>query len=83
MAKRFPWVFFSTFLDLRDYLRKGTSRVFFFASFSNSLNMEKMLIFMFIGLVKISNNNGLFDHHGLEPLLLRVCAKGFIRRMNL
>ena len=32
---------FSTFSDLRNYLRKGTFGVYFSAAFSNSLNMKR------------------------------------------
>jgi len=72
MAKRLSWVLFSTFSNLRNSLRKGTSRVLFCASFSISLNMKNMSSFTFVGLVRTSNNDGLLDHDGAELLLLRV-----------
>ena len=81
MAKRLSWVLFSTFSNLRDYLRKGTFGVFFFASFSNSLNMKKMSSFTFTRLIKISNSDGLVKHDEAKPLLLRVryiYSEGFI-----
>ena len=73
MIGRFFRVSFYTFSDPRDTtLRKRTSGVFFSMSFSNSLNMKKMSSFSFVELVKTSNNDGLVDHDGVEPLLLRV-----------
>ena len=70
MAKRFSWVLFSAFSNLWDYLQKGTSGFLFSTSFSNSLNMKKMSIFTFVGLVKISNSDGLVVDNEIEPFLL-------------
>ena len=47
MTRRLSQTKFSTFSDLRNYLRKGTFGVYFFAVFSNSLNMKRRQVLPF------------------------------------
>ena len=59
MVNQFSQVLFSTFLGSRDTnVRKGTIWSFLLCVFSNSLNMEKILSYTSVGLVKILNDIG-------------------------
>lgn len=68
MAKRFSLILFSTLSDSREKLQKGYDGVFFFISFSNSLNVKKVSSHSYVRLVKTLRQKT--SHHDEIELLL-------------